>query len=172
MSMTQNSTLIDPCLELKNELLEMADEFRAAGDERYSTALSDFPNYFEQLLKSAASIDLAPDRVPHNEFWLVDNGKIVARSKLRHYLTPALEIEGGHIGYDVRPSARRKGYGTRILELTLNKAKELGLAKALVTCNADNIGSAKIIKGNSGRFIGQAISRISGKQVFRYEIEI
>ena len=150
----------------------MAEEYRAAGSDRYKSALENFPVYLEQVLSYARGVELNTDRVPESEFWLVDDGKIVARSKLRHRLNSALEHEGGHIGYDVRPSERQKGYGTLILKLTLEKAKKLGLNKVLLTCDTDNIASAKIIEKNGGELAGHAVSQKNGKQISRYWIEI
>lgn len=57
---------------------------------------------------------------------------------------------GGHIGYDIRPSQRKKGYGKAILRLVLPLAKELGINKVLITCDVTNIASKKIIKANGG----------------------
>ena len=168
----QNIFLIEPTKEWKTEFLAMAQEFQVAGDERYKSAIENFSVYFEQLASYAQGVNLKPDRVPENEFWLVNNDKIVARSKLRHRLTPALEHEGGHIGYNVRPSERQKGYGTLVLKLTLEKAKDLGLDKVLLTCDTDNIASAKIIEKNGGKLTGQTISNKNSKQISRYWIEI
>ncbi len=168
----QNISLIEPTEEWKTEFLAMAQELQAAGDERYKSALENFPVYLEQVLDCARGIKLNTDRVPENEFWLVDDGKVVARSKLRHRLNPALEDEGGHIGYGVRPSERQKGYGTLILKLTLEKAKDLGLDKVLLTCDTDNIASAKIIEKNGGKLAEQAVSNKNSKQISRYWIEI
>ncbi len=85
---------------------------------------------------------------------------------------PHLEREGGHIGYDVPPSERMKGYGTILLKHVLLKAKEMGIKKVLITCDADNIGSAKIIENNGGIYENESISTESGKPVSRYWISI
>ena len=92
-------------------------------------------------------------QVPHSSFWLIDeNQNILATSNLRHTLNEKLWIIGGHIGYGVAPSARRKGCATKVLELTLLEAKKLGIEKTLVTCYKNNIGSAKSILKNGGEF--------------------
>ena len=70
--------------------------------------------------------------------------------RLRHRLTPALLEVGGHIGYDVRPSARRRGHATAMLREALIVALGLGIESALVTCNVDNVGSRKVIERNGG----------------------
>ena len=83
---------------------------------------------------------------------------------------PHLEKEGGHIGYNIRPTERKKGYGTAILSLTLAKARGLGLKEVIVTCDSDNVGSLVIIEKNGGQHISTAASDHSGKQVNRYKI--
>ncbi len=111
----QEISLVEPTAKLEAEFLAMANEFLAAGDERYNSEINDFSGYLERLSKQARAENLPSDRVPGNEFWLVSDNRVLGRSKLRHWLIPALEHEGGHIGYDIRPSERRKGYGTLIL---------------------------------------------------------
>jgi len=121
--------------------------------------------------KTKEAKELLPNRVPGSTYWLVADGlRIVGTSRLRHWLVPHLEKEGGHIGYDIRPSERKKGYGTEILSLTLAKARGLGLREVIVTCDSDNEGSLKIIEKNGGQHINPAVSDHSGKQVNRYKI--
>ena len=69
---------------------------------------------------------------------------------IRHRLTPSLLLMGGHIGYDVRPSARRRGHATLMLAAALPVARGLGIDRALLTCRTDNIGSRKVIEANGG----------------------
>ena len=165
-------TLIELTTDFEAEFHEMVEEFRAAGDLRYEPAPEDFPAYLELLLNATRGLNLRPGIVPQNTFWLVRNGRILGRSKLRHWLTPELEHEGGHIGYDIRPSERRKGYGTMILKLTLEKARDLGLRRVLLTCDSENIGSARIIEKNGGKLSGDAVSNRSGMLISQYWIEI
>lgn len=89
--------------------------------------------------------------VPCSTFYLVrDNGTILGKSSLRHKLNEHLRTIGGHVGYVIRPDQRQRGYGTEILRLTLHEAGKLGLQKVLVTCDENNIASAKIIEKNGG----------------------
>ncbi|MCD4817877.1 MAG: GNAT family N-acetyltransferase [Candidatus Cloacimonetes bacterium] len=81
-----------------------------------------------------------------------------------------LRIEGGHIGYGIRPSARNQGYGTKILELALKKVSEIGIKKVLVTCDKQNIHSARIILKNGGKFDSEI--EYNNKIVQRYWIEL
>jgi predicted acetyltransferase len=169
---TPEATLIEPTEELRPEFLAMAEEYSLAGDPRYHPALEDFPAYLRGLLDGARGIGLPPGRVPYSTFWLTSGRRPVGRSSVRHYLTPDLEEEGGHVGYDIRPSERLKGYGKLILRLTLAEARKLGLSRALLTCDTDNVASAKVIEGNGGRLRDQTISKRSGKLISRYWIKL
>jgi len=166
------SSLVPPTMELRSAFLEMADEFHLAGEDRYDSARDDFTAYLERVEQFSTGRDLSPDRVQSDEYWLISEGRLIGRSGLRHRLTPALENEGGNIGYDIRPSKRRKGYGTLILKLTLEKARDLGLERVLVTCDEDNVGSAKIIENNGGVLGGKGASERSGKSVLQYWINL
>jgi predicted acetyltransferase len=90
--------------------------------------------------------------VPATELWWVDGDEYLGRVGIRHRLTPALLEVGGHIGYDVRPSARRQGHATEMLRQSLPIARDLGIERALVTCDTDNIGSKTVIERNGGVF--------------------
>ena len=158
--------------ELYPELMAMAEEYCTGGDERFREVIEDFPSYMRQVAFYAAGVNLPPGHVRSDTFFLMHGGKIVGRSALRHQLTPALEHEGGHIGYDIRPSARRRGYGTLILARSLEKAGGLGLERALLTCDTDNIASARIIEKNGGVLAGRAVSQRSGKLISQYWIEL
>lgn len=168
----QGVTLVVPAEELGAEFLAMAGEYLAAGEDRYRPALEDFSAYLRGISDGLRGIGLPPGGVSYSTFWLAAGRRLLGRSTVRHQLTPALEYEGGHVGYDIRPSQRRKGYGTLILKLTLVEAQRLGLRRVLLTCDADNPGSAKIIEKNGGVLRDTAISRRSGKRISRYWIEL
>ena len=61
---------------------------------------------------------------------------------------------GGHIGYAVRPSERRKGYGAAMLRRALAFASGIGLAEVMVSCGSDNLASRKTIEACGGRLAG------------------
>jgi predicted acetyltransferase len=91
--------------------------------------------------------------VPHSSFWLINsNNKIIGVSNIRHELSDQLKRDGGHIGYGVRPTERRNGYGATLLAKSLIKAKGIGLEEVLLTCNKENIASVKVILKNGGKF--------------------
>ncbi len=168
------ATLVEPAAELRGAFLAMCNELVDASEaaDQHRLALRDFDGYLERMRRSKEARDLPPGIVNQTTFWLVDSGRVVGECRLRHGLTPALRIEGGHIGYMIRPSARRRGYGTRILALALEEARDLDLGKVLLTCDTDNVGSARIIVKNGGTFAGEALSPESGKPVSRYWIDL
>ncbi len=151
------TTLISPTINLESQFRAMLQDWHSHNEELSPWTIgldtSDFKKYIDTLLNAPKGIDLEGLLVPHSSFWLVDeNQNILATSNLRHTLNDKLWITGGHIGYGVAPSARRKGCATKILKLTLLEAKKLGIGKALVTCSKSNIGSAKSILKNGGKF--------------------
>lgn len=164
--------MIVPTEELRAEFLAMAEEYLAAGEDRYNSAMDDLSAYIRHLSDGSRDISLPPGRVPYSTFWLAASCYLVGRSTIRHHLTPALEYEGGHIGYDIRPSERKKGYGTLILKLTLEEAQRLGLWRVFLTCDTNNIGSAKIIEKNGGVLQDEVISQRTGKLISRYWIDL
>lgn len=150
----------------------MAEEYLLAGDPRYRYALEDFPAYLRSLSDGARGAVLPHGRVPYSTFWLTSGRRPIGSSRLRHHLTPELEDEGGHVGYDIRPSERLKGYGKLILRLTLAEARRLGLNRVLLTCDTDNVASVKVIEGNGGRLQDRAVSKKSGNLISRYWINL
>jgi predicted acetyltransferase len=88
--------------------------------------------------------------VPVTELWYVDGTDYLGTVIIRHRLTPALEREGGHIGYHVVPGHRRRGHATQMLAQAKPVCRQLGLTETLVTCAQDNLGSRRVIEANSG----------------------
>ncbi len=176
--------LEEPACRHYERFLAMLEDYERAGETRYEyldiATKADFKAYVRRLREVAKGIGLKPGWVPQTSYWLIETGgqvrdpslPIIGTLQLRHWLTPALEREGGHIGYAITPSRRGQGYGTRQLALGLEKARELGLDRVLVTCDTDNIASARVIQKNGGEFQDEVISDTSGKPVSRYWIDL
>lgn len=172
--------LVTPALDWLPAFLELAREFHAHGEPRYADALRDPEAYLRRRAQYAAGVALPPDRVQETTFWLVAGEgeltgpapQILAVSGLRHRLTPPLTEVGGHIGYAVRPSARRQGIGTALLGLTLAEARKLGLARVLITCDVTNTGSARIIQRNGGVLEDERSVPSHPEPVARYWIDL
>jgi predicted acetyltransferase len=107
---------------------------------------------FAAIVKAEAleTTELPPGIVPNTELWWVEGEDFLGRIGIRHRLTPRLLELGGHIGYDVRPSARRRGHATEMLRRALGVAAGLGIERGLITCHVDNVGSRTVIERNGG----------------------
>jgi predicted acetyltransferase len=88
--------------------------------------------------------------VPQTTLWWVSGSEYLGRISIRHRLTARLTEIGGHIGYDIRPSARKLGHATAMLAAALPVARALGIDPALLTCDEDNVASRKVIEANGG----------------------
>jgi predicted acetyltransferase len=159
---------IDPTVRLRTSFLAAVIEFRE--DRDYSIpwfvndieppALTDaaaFAGYIARLMAERTEAGVQTlGFVPMTTLWWAEGDQVLGRLAIRHRLTPALEQAGGHIGYDVRPSARRRGHATAMLAAALPLARELGIRQALLTCDDTNVASRRVIEANGGRFIGMA----------------
>jgi len=89
--------------------------------------------------------------VPVTELWYADGAEYLGTVMIRHELTPALRIDGGHIGYHVVPRHRRRGHATAMLGGACDICRDRGLTEVLVTCDETNIGSRRVIEANGGK---------------------
>ena len=102
-----------------------------------------------------------PNFVPTTTLWWVDGREYLGRLSIRHRLAPGrIGERNGHLGYDVRPSVRRRGHATAMLAAAKPWAARLGLARVLLTCDADNVASRKVIEANGGEFLDRMDERL------------
>ncbi|GES29509.1 GNAT family N-acetyltransferase [Streptomyces angustmyceticus] len=159
--------LIAPTVAVHASFLAAMAEFRADGTEhvphsglarelrtwagRWPTA-EGFAAYVGTV-GDAAPVERADGVVPVTTRWWVADGVYLGRVTFRHRLTDELLHYGGHIGYAVRPGARRQGHATAMLRAALPVAHhELGIDPVLVTCDDTNTGSRKVIESCGGIF--------------------
>lgn len=155
--------LVAPNTRYRPSFLRAIEEFAAEGrsESTYAPALGygdtrlrqHFDCFVCDLLDLRSGKLRGTRRSPDYVLWLVDGKVFVGQVSVRPELTTDFLITyGGHIGYSIRPSLRQRGYGRQILALALPVARSLGLLRVLVTCNADNHASRRIIERNGGRF--------------------
>jgi predicted acetyltransferase len=155
--------LVAPEIRLKSSFLaamaEFADEGRRGDGSGIGSDLAQWTGRWESdegfaayvARKLAEREDVEdPDWVLCTNLWWVDGEEYVGRMSIRHELNDGLAEVGGHIGYDVRRSRRREGHATAMLAAALPIAHDLGVEKALLTCDVDNIASRRVIEHNGG----------------------
>lgn len=159
--------LVPPTVDVHRSFLAAMAELRAEGrgaagdatmigDELRSwAARCESPEVFAGFvtgLRGQAREDAPrpPGYVPSTTLWWVGGAEYLGRIAVRHGLTDALRQRGGHIGYDVRPGARRRGHATAMLAAALPVARNLGIERALLTTDPGNVASQRVILANGG----------------------
>ena len=155
------------------QIKDMLDEWNASGEKIVPYAIRrvdyhDFAYYCDNLERKEPDCGAVPD----STFFCLDEERniIVGAVNIRHYLNESLLLNGGHIGDGVRPSERRKGIATKMIALALEECKKLGIAKVLMVCDKDNVGSAKSIQKNGGVLENEV--EVDGVAEQRYWIEL
>jgi predicted acetyltransferase len=168
---------IVPSVSGERAFLEMLADFESLDPghaEFYAPAKADFAAYVQCLLDEERGKNLREGWVPCTHRWLIDPaGAIVGVARLRHNInTPFLAESGGHIGYDVAPSQRRKGYGHLALSTALSEARRIGLTRVLLCAGQDNAASRAIIERQGGELESIAYSEFWGEQLCRYWVRV
>ena len=153
-----NIELIRLTTEYREQLFEMLTEWKNDIIENHTnmSPWKIWANDFHDLECYIESLDTRKKEedgwVPDTTLFCLDKDRniLVGAVNIRHYLNDELLKTGGHIGVGIRPSERRKGYATAMIALALEECKKLGIKRVLMTCDKNNIGSAKSIINNGG----------------------
>lgn len=162
--------LVRPSEEHFSQLLKLKQEFINNNESRIQGSGSiDKYDDLNEWLRSINDIEQAKNEklVPSTYYLILSDDEVVGTICMRHYLTKDLEEFGGHIGYSIKPSARRKGYAKGALRLILKLYKDK-YDEILIMCEGDNIASNKTILANGGVLINQ-IEKF-GLKINRYKI--
>lgn len=175
--MRRSVRLLAPSVAYEASYGGLIEEFVASGEDLIPFSLNypheDFAALVRRLRGHSLGRELQAGFVPNSTFWLVDErDEVVGVSNLRHRLTDALRRLGGHIGYGVRPSQRRKGHATALLRLTLLEAGALGIRRVLLTCDRHNEASLRTIRNNGGVLESEDFVSEAGDFVRRFWIDI
>ncbi len=170
---SQYCYLTPPDLRYQQGFLELVRDYLQAGEQiyirLYKPAMKDFNRYLRHLEQYSRGKNLPPREVPFSTFWLGGpGGRVLGNLRLRHI---PLNVYG-HVGYDIRPSCRRQGQGSRMLALGLEKARTLKIPRLKISCDEKNIASNKIIEKNGGHFIERIYDRKTRLFVNRYYIDL
>lgn len=155
--------LVLPTPKYEEKLMDYKREFLKNGDSMDGTAglrnTETFEEWYSAVSRNSKEETVREGLVPSTTYLCVSNedNRLIGMIDVRHRLNDNLLKSGGHIGYSVRKSERQKGYATEMLGLALLECKKLNINKVLITCDKNNIASAKTII-NSGGILENEIS--------------
>jgi len=164
-----------PSKDLEKEIWEYRQEYLDFGETGIngSCGLARYDN-FDEWLELVLSIekDKLRNNVHASTFFSIrkTDNKIIGSIQLRHFLTPELEKHGGHIGYGIRPSERRKGYGKQQLLLALEEASHLKIPRVMIICDKDNVPSMKTAISCGGILACENIYEGKAQQIYWIDI--
>lgn len=160
----------DDIMSFRQEILDAGDSFAGCGSLKNCSSIEEWI----KILDNMENEETCPNGgVTSNTYIAVrlSDNKVVGIIDLRHHINhPILSVWGGHMGYSVRPSERRKGYAKEMLRQNLQNCTNRGLNKVLITCDSDNIASEKTIIANGGVFEKEIC--VDDNRMKRYWIEL
>ena len=168
--------LVKPNLSYADEIIKYKEESLKENPLINGSAglnnFSSIEDWLEELKRRSSEATVPEGLVPSSTYLGIreKDNYIVGMIDIRHYLNKYLTQVGGNIGYSVRKSERNKGYAKQMLELALEKCKDLKMKKVLITCDEDNIASEKVILSANAKF--EDIRSFEGKNKKRFWIEL
>lgn len=153
------SKLVRPAIEYKESYLEALEEFHAEGRYTYQDSQNLNVN-FEDFVKELNTDRGYPHQpyqdwvepVPETVVWLVKDNKYIGTVDIRHRLNWHLEKWGGHIHFNIRPTMRGMGFGKKMLQKAMPIVNYIGIDKALITLDPENISAIKIAEAVGADF--------------------
>jgi predicted acetyltransferase len=147
-----HSSFVEAMAEFSAEGRGGADDNTMVGGEIRDGGWQTAPGFadFVAMLHADAVAPRRAGWVACTTWWWCEGSTYLGRIALRHELTERLRKIGGHVGYDVRPTARRQGHATAMLAAVLPHARRMDIEALLVTCDADNVASRRVIEANGG----------------------
>lgn len=135
----------------RREFLEQEGSMDGCGPLRRFDRTQDWLDFVESLKRPET---VPPGLVPMTQYLYVreSDKKVAGVIQIRHSFNDFLKMYGGHIGYSVCPSERRKGHASRMLGLVLPECRKLGIDRVLVCCVRGNEGSRRTILHNGGEY--------------------
>ena len=166
--------LVFPTIGLKEAALEYISDYVKHGEIHIHGSSSllqavSYESWLEKIIWNHT--ECTKDCVTGEVYFAMIEDSIVGTIAIRHYLNDNLLNSGGHIGYGVRPSKRRNGYGSQMLALALEKCKTLGMAKVLITCDKNNIASERTALKNGAVFENE-FKEEDGNTIKRFWINV
>lgn len=169
--------LVLPNVTHKEIIMDYKEEFVRNKDSMDGTAglstYKTFEEWYKAFNDNLNEETVRDGLVPATTYLVLDvNEKLIGMIDIRHRLNDNLLNFGGHIGYSVRKSERRKGFATEMLKLALEKCIELNIKEVLITCDKNNVASAKTIVANNGILENEILDPNDNTMTQRYWINI
>lgn len=170
--------LTEPTIEYDRQIQAYRKEFLDCGDSMDGTSsLRRFDNsqaWIDYVNAHKDRLTVPEGHAPGSQYIFIreEDRKIVGMIDIRFRLTDYLEKYGGHIGYSVAPSERRKGYATQMLGLSLQLLKKSGVTKVLITCIKENEGSKRTILNHGGVYESTVFEPNECVNLERYWIDL
>jgi predicted acetyltransferase len=152
----------------------MLDKWKKDGSRIASCSLIEqcqteeqFENIIRTTNEAAVGNMKNKDFVPCITYYAKDivTEKLLGAVNIRYYLTKSTYETWGHIGFGIRPSERKKGYATEMLNLALDECRQMKMEKVFIGCLEDNIGSSKTIEKCGGVLRGVVSYEYNGESV-------
>lgn len=174
----EDMILVKPDMFMAEEIMDYKREFIEAGSSMDGTGTLRRCETAQQWIDSNRLFE-NPETVPAH--WVQatqyvylrkSDRRIVGMIQLRHELNEYLKNYGGHIGYSVRPSERRRGYAGNMLAEFLPVCRRMGLGRVLVTCMTGNVASRRTIIKNGGVYENTVFDPEDRSNMERYWIDL
>ena len=168
--------LVLPTLKYKENIMAYKAEFIKNNDSMDGTAaLKDaktFEQWYKQFCDNLKSETVREGLVPSTTYMATSahDNRLIGMVDIRHRLNDHLLNFGGHIGFSIRKTERQKGYATELLSLALKECANLNIEKVLITCEKNNLASAKTILNNGAKLENEIL--MGSKVIQRYWIAL
>ena len=152
MCMEIRKLSVDDGQELYDMLQELPADENGFINSVHGKAYDEYRAWLENSIRNSEQTGLIDGwKVPQTTFLLFENGKPVGLGRVRHFLTDALLEHGGNVGYTIRPSARNRGLGKKLLAFLVVESRKIGVDHLLLTIQNHNIPSIHVALANGGR---------------------
>ncbi len=172
--------MVFPHIAYKEKAIDYIREFYEYGSEINGTGSLDrylkehtYEDWLEKIIGDMDIANIPESRVPGLTYFYVreEDDRIVGMVNIRLALNDFLRNEGGHIGYSIRPTERRRHYATGMLSAALKVCDTIGIKEVLVSCDKENIASAGVIRNCGGVLLREAYSEVFDETLQMYVIK-
>ena len=162
----------EKAIEYMNEFYEHGSQINGAGGLNRFLKESTYEEWIEYVRSEMDIANLPEEKVPALTYFFVreEDDRIIGMTNIRLSLNDFLRSEGGHIGYAIRPTERRKHYAIEQLKAALAVYRRVGIEEVLVSCYKDNVASAGVIQKCGGILQREFFSENCNKMMQMYVI--